>query len=54
MAQPDQPLPVEARLDQDAPPGDFIPPLARLLLMLARRRLAARKEGNPEERKSEA
>jgi hypothetical protein len=34
----------EVRVDRDAPLGDFLGPLAKLLLQMARRELAARKE----------
>ncbi len=51
MALPD--LPVETRPDPDAVPGDFIPLLARLLLALARRRLAARESPGEEVRISD-
>jgi hypothetical protein len=59
MASPDLPAPpFEIRLDPNGPAGNFIPPLARLLLSLARRRLAARqspgKEGPEEREKSDA
>jgi hypothetical protein len=35
-------LPFEVLLAPDAAPGDFVPPLARLLLALARRKLVAK------------
>jgi hypothetical protein len=45
----DEPLPVEVRLDPDAPAGDFTVPLAALLLRQARRRLAERNPPGKEE-----
>jgi hypothetical protein len=39
-------LPLEVRPDPDAAPGNFIPPLARLLLAMARRELAERASGD--------
>jgi hypothetical protein len=43
VAQPDPctDLPIEVRLDPDAPPGDVIGALAALLLRRARQKLAA-------------
>jgi hypothetical protein len=45
-------LPVEVRHDAGAPPGDFTKPLATLLLVLARRELAARAGRNEAARHS--
>jgi hypothetical protein len=42
----DDPFPVEVCIDQDAAPGDVVPALARLLIDMARRRLARQKSGS--------
>jgi hypothetical protein len=40
---------IESHLDPDAVPGNFAPPLAALLLVLARRQIAARDKPEEEE-----